>query len=386
MGSLKHPKTAKQGERIGKIDAPLREKLESTKWGEFEFRSIFDRIDQGRRLKKDDQISGDIPFIMAGTTNAGVVNYISNPVARFPKNSITADIFGNVFYRDYDFGAGDDTGVYWSDKKEYSKKTMLFFAIAMAKSLSGRFDFGKKLRSSQSLNFKMKLPVKNDKIDFKFIEDFIAELEAHRIAELEAYLIATNLKDYTLTDEEKQALREFEESKIGFKEFSLKDIFNNIKQGRRLKKDDQFLGSIPFVMAGVTNNGVVNYISNPVARFPPNSITVDIFGNTFYRGFEFGAGDDTGVYWNTKKYYSKEQMLYFTASMSKSLEGKFSFGEKLRSSQSLDFKVFLPAVDNSVNYSQMQTLISAVQKLVIAEVVKYADSKIAVTKGVSGAK
>ena len=71
---------------------------------------------QGRRLKKDDQLPGNIPFVMAGTTNTGVVNYISNPVSKFPKNSITIDIFGNVFYRDYDFGAGDDTGVYWNDK------------------------------------------------------------------------------------------------------------------------------------------------------------------------------------------------------------------------------------------------------------------------------
>jgi len=41
----------------------------------------------------------------------GVVGYISNPIALFSKNSITIDIFGNSFYRNYDFGAGDDTGI-----------------------------------------------------------------------------------------------------------------------------------------------------------------------------------------------------------------------------------------------------------------------------------
>ena len=54
-------------------------------------------------MKKEDQLSGNIPFVMAGVTNTGVINYISNPVASFPKNSITVDIFGNTFYRDYDF-------------------------------------------------------------------------------------------------------------------------------------------------------------------------------------------------------------------------------------------------------------------------------------------
>ncbi len=131
--------------------------MKAVEWGEFTYKSIFNKIAQGRRLKKEDQISGNIPFVMAGTTNAGVVNYISNPVASFHKNSITVDIFGNVFYRDYDFGAGDDTGVYWNNEKEYSKETMLFFAISIEKSLFGKFSFGTKLRSSQSLNFKIQL-------------------------------------------------------------------------------------------------------------------------------------------------------------------------------------------------------------------------------------
>ena len=94
-----------------------------------------------------------------------------------------------------------------------------------------------------------------------------------------------------------------------------------------MKKDDQLPGSIPFVMAGVTNTGVVNYVSNPVASFPANSITVDIFGNTFYRNYAFGAGDDTGVYWNDSISYSKSAMMFFAAAMQKALTGKFSYGK-----------------------------------------------------------
>lgn len=100
--------------------------LESVEWDNFTLSQIFNRIEQGRRLKKDDQILGEIPFVMAGVTNTGVVNYISNPVASFPANSITVDIFGNAFYRSYAFGAGDDTGVYWNDEIEYSPRAMIF--------------------------------------------------------------------------------------------------------------------------------------------------------------------------------------------------------------------------------------------------------------------
>ena len=373
------------------MNASLNEKLRNVKWGEFKYEEVFNRIEQGRRLKKDDQIDGNIPFVMAGTTNAGVVNYISNPVALFPKNAITIDIFGNTFYRDYAFGAGDDTGAYWNDENIYSSKAMLFFAVAMQKSMMGRFSYGKKLRSSQSKNFVMRLPVTIDgKINFDFMESFIAELEAERVAELEAeqvaelsaYLTVSGLDNYELSSDEMTMIELYKEQQIPYSEFEFIKIFNNIKQGRRLKKDDQLPGNIPFVMSGTTNTGVVGYISNPVAQFPKNSITVDIFGNSFFRNYDFGAGDDTGVYWNTEKEYSKTCMLFFTAAMEKALQGKYSYGKKLRSSQSLHFKMQLPTKDGKPDYDTMATLISAVQKLVIKDVVLYADRKIEKTKEV----
>lgn len=217
-------------------------------------------------------------------------------------------------------------------------------------------------------------------IDFDFMESFIRELEEERIRELNAYLLATGLKDYALSSEEEKALETFKTVKWG--EFEFKQIFNNIKQGRRLKKEDQKEGTIPFVMSGTTNTGVVGYISNPVASFPSNSITVDIFGNTFYRNFDFGAGDDTGVYWNDKENYSKDEMLFFTAAMGKSLFGKFDYGNKLRSSQSFDIKMQLPTKNNKPDYATMETFIKAVEKLVIKDVVLYADSKIKATENV----
>ncbi|MFM7600820.1 MAG: hypothetical protein ACKO7R_06435 [Pseudanabaena sp.] len=66
--------------------------------------------------------------------------------------------------------------------------------------------------------------------------------------------------------------------------------------------------------------------------------------------------------------------------MEKSISGKFDFGKKLRSSQSLNFTMKLPIQNNQPNYAIMETFISAIQKLVIKEVVLYADIKIEATK------
>ena len=219
---------------------------------------------------------------------------------------------------------------------------------------------------------KIRLPTKNGKIDFDFMERFVAELEA--------YLTATGLKDYELTAAEQKALDDFEKQNVAWKTVTYQAVFDHIKQGRRLKKEDQLPGEIPFVMAGTTNTGVVNCISNPVASFPENSITIDIFGNAFYRSYAFGAGDDTGVYWDTQADYTSKQMLFFTSSMEKSIAGKFSYGKKLRSSQSLNIEMYVPADGDNIDLNFMDTLISAIQKLVIKDVVKYSDRKIAATK------
>ena len=328
--------------------------------------------------------------ITAGLTENGILGKTDIDAKIFDKNTITIDMFGNAFHRQFNYKMVTHARVFSLKPKFKATENQGLFLSNSLHFLNKKFGYQNMCSWIKINSEKIQLPTKNGKIDFDFMGHFIAELEvqhiaeleAQHIAELEAYLLVAGLKDYTLTLEEQQALDNFKQVKVKFDEFTYENIFNNIIQGRRLKKDDQILGDIPFVMAGTTNTGIVNYISNPVARFPQNSITVDIFGNTFYRDYNFGAGDDTGVYWNDKREYSKEAMLFFTASLEKSISGKFSYGKKLRSSQSLNFKIKLPSQNHQANYAIMEAFISAIQKLVIKDVVLYAENKILATKSV----
>lgn len=321
--------------------------------------------------------------ITAGLSNNGVLGK-SDVIAKiFKKNTITVDMFGNTFYRQFDYKMVTHARVFsLAANFSISERQGLFLANSFCY-LRNEFGFDNMCSWEKIKNKAIQLPCKNGEIDFDFMESFIAELEAQRIAELSAYLKVSGFDNYELSDEEREALREYENGIVELKEFSFSSIFNNIKQGRRLKKDDQLPGNIPFVMSGVTNTGIVGYISNPIATFEKNSITVDIFGNSFYRNYDFGAGDDTGVYWNDEIKYSRLSMLYFTAAMQKSLYGKFSYGKKLRSSQSYDFMMKLPVKNNKPDFKMMDILISAIHKLVIEDVVKYSDAKISATKQVA---
>ena len=369
--------------------------LSTVEWGEYKIGELFLPLKGRKKLTKEDlSPDGDVDVYSSDTTNNGIMgqteldaDYIVDHAT--PLYLIFGDHTRAMHIATSDFCVMDNVKVLVPKFKKV--EALLFICSAWQKAIP---QLGYCRHWTKAQNVKFFLPTKNGKIDFAFMERFVAELEAQRVAELEAqrvaeleaYLTATGLKDYELTAEEQKALEDFDKQNVSWKAVTYQSVFDHIKQGRRLRKEDQLPGSIPFVMAGTTNTGVVGYISNPVASFPKNSITIDIFGNSFYRNYAFGAGDDTGVYWNSKKEYTNKQMLFFTSSMEKSIAGKFSYGKKLRSSQSLDIKMYVPVINGNIDLDFMDTLISAIQKLVIKDVVKYSDRKIAATKQVCSAK
>ncbi|HPM03394.1 MAG TPA: restriction endonuclease subunit S, partial [Candidatus Cloacimonadota bacterium] len=353
-------------------------------WGEFKIGELFESSNGNYDIQKE-HINGKGDYVVtAGVSNCGILGKSDVAAKVFNENTITIDMFGYVFYRPFKYKMVTHARVFSLKPKFKITRSQGLFIANSFHFIKKKFGYENMCSWVKIEDDIIQLPIKDGKPDFEFMDHFIAELEAERLAELEAerlaeleaYLQASGLNDYTLTEAEERAIRDFKQDNLFWDMFKFKTIFNKIIQGRRLKKDDHKKGCIPFVMAGLTNTGVVNYISNPIAMFPKNSITIDIFGNTFFRNYDFGAGDDTGVYWNDEKNYSKEIMLFFASSMGKSLSGKYDFGKKLRSSQSLDFLMNLPCKDNEPDYSMMESFISAIQKLVIKDVVLYADRKI----------
>ena len=348
------------------MNASLNEKLRAVKWGEFKYKEVFNRIEQGRRLKKDDQIDGTIPFVMSGTTNAGVVNYISNPVASFPKNAITIDIFGNTFYRNYAFGAGDDTGVYWTI---LNKQKPILLSV-LVPSVEETFK-----------NTSIKLPETADgKIDFDFMESFIAELEAERVAELSAYLTVSGLDNYELSSDEENALKNYQSLK--WDTYNLEKLFGKSTRGKRLKGDDRIAGTLPFVTAGEASEGISAYISNEVEVFEKNTTTIDMFGSAKYRNYKYGADDHVAVV-HTEAVPMKAAIFVTSACHKAAHTGKFDYGHNFYAKDADALYISLPVNEaGNPDYGKMAIIISAIHKLVIKDVVSFTDRKIAGTKEV----
>ena len=97
--------------------------------------SDFFHIRHGKRLKKEHRREGTIPLITAGETNNGIAGYIKNDEMPIYKDSITVDMFGNVFYQDGYCTGDDNIYFYTNDQLNYRIKLYITSALSYLKQL-----------------------------------------------------------------------------------------------------------------------------------------------------------------------------------------------------------------------------------------------------------
>jgi len=362
--------------------------LKNVKWGEFKLGELFEVNSYKKRFdanKVEVLDNGKFPYVVRMGSNNGQKGYI-NEDEQFLNDGNTIS-FGQdtatMFYQEKPYFTGDKIKILKSKYERFSKKNAHFFILTMSKAFSsfswGASSFNIKIIESQ----KIQLPIKNGKIDFDFMENFIAELEAERIAELEAYLLATGLINTTLTAEEQKVLKNFENVK--FEEFNVIDVFNVKNSGNILSRDIvENSGETPYLCASSENNAVSSYISYD-KKYLDRGDCIFIGGKTFvvtYQEKDFYSNDSHNLilYLKNEEKKSKLNQLYLATCINKSLGHKYSWGDSISNKKIQKDKMTLPIKNNQPDYATMNTFISAIQKLVIKDVVLYADKKIAATQ------
>lgn len=383
-------KASRQGERpLGKIDASLNEKLQSVKWGEYRLGNLFEiNPTKYYRLENEEILSenGNVPLVSNSSVDNGVMGF-SLLSALNKGNTLTCSdtTLGadTMFYQERDF-IGYSHIQHLVPKFQHFNKAIAEFIIAACRmSTSKKYDYGNKFNRDAMNETLIQLPQKDNEIDFDFMESFIAELEARHIAELEAYLTVTGLKNYTLTKEEEKALKDF--NTLCWMSYNLEDLFGKSTRGKRLKSADRVQGDLPFVTAGEACEGVSAYIGNDVDIFESNTTTIDMFGSAKYRNFRYGADDHVAVV-HTEKLPKHAAVFVTTAIHKSSHTGKFDYSRNFYAKDADELDILLPTNESEPDYLFMATLISAIQKLVIKDVVLYANRKIDETKAIVAKK
>ncbi|MDK2801754.1 MAG: restriction endonuclease subunit S [Oscillospiraceae bacterium] len=164
---------------------------------------------------KKEHINGNGDYVItSGLTNNGILGQSDVTAKIFDANTITVDMFGFSFYRQFNYKIVTHARVFSLKPKFEISENQGLFLVNSFYFLSQKFAYDNMCTWSKISDYKIQLPTKNGEIDFDFMESFIAELEAGRIAELEAYLLTTGLKDYTLTQQEQQALDDFDSNNV----------------------------------------------------------------------------------------------------------------------------------------------------------------------------
>ncbi|WP_423776172.1 restriction endonuclease subunit S [Actinobacillus minor] len=341
---------------------------------------------------------GDIghPYVVRTATNNGIKGYLNEDEMYLNEGNTIS--FGQdtatMFYQEKPYFTGDKIKILKPRLTSFNKKNAQFFIPIMTRAFSsfswGSSSFSEKIIKSQKLSLPIKPNVNLDKlarIDFDFMENFISQLEAFRLSQLEAYLLVTGLKDYTLTAAEQQALADFENGKVVWGEYKVVDLFD-VKNTKNILSRDVVAnsGHTPYLSASRENNAVSSYISYNEDLLDKGDC-IFIGGKTFvvtYQGQDFYSNDSHNLTLYLKDEPSKTKLnqLFMVSCIYKSLGKRYSWGDSISNKKIQTDWVTLPTSNQQPDYSFMEILISAVQKLVIKDVVRYADSKIAATKQV----
>lgn len=389
MGSGKYPEKTRLNRRtFGKIEAHLTQELQQVKWAEFELQELFEVKTSKKRFDANKVKIEDIgyPYVVRTAANNGIKGYLNEDEMYLNEGNTIS--FGQdtatMFYQEKPYFTGDKIKILKPTFTSFNKRNAQFFIPIMTRAFSsfswGSSSFSEKIIKSQKLSLPIKPNANLDKlaqIDFDFMENFIAQLEA--------YLLVTGLKDYTLTTAEKQALADFENGKVVWGEYKVVDLFD-VKNTKNILSRDVVAnsGHTPYLSASRENNAVSSYISYNEDLLDKGGC-IFIGGKTFvvtYQEQDFYSNDSHNLTLYLKDEPSKTKLnqLFMVSCIYKSLGKRYSWGDSISNKKIQTDWVTLPTNNQHPDYSFMEILISAVQKLMIKDVVNYSSDKMAKTE------
>ena len=148
----------------------------------------------------------EYPYFTRTVLNNGIAWYVKylDEEHKIKWNSIAVwMLWMQFFYMEKDFYAGQFTKTIFPRFERFNSLLAQYFIALMNK--NQKIFQGSLVRDFEKLFYatEVALPLdKNGEISFDFMEKYIKALEAERLEELEAYLLATGLKDYHLTEKE----------------------------------------------------------------------------------------------------------------------------------------------------------------------------------------
>lgn len=379
------------------------------KFQKFRIGDLFTAESGDTDLKKVDIENNGVPVITSGVQNYGILGLATRKAKVIPKNTITVDMFGNVYFRDFEYKMVTHARVFsLIPKQNITRSIGLYFQTCLSKH-KRKFSYDNMCVFTKLENETIELPIADaGKLDVEFIENYIRQLEA--------YLIATGLNDYALNDEEKKILslsqinvsdevryskNVVEDEQIKFREFKLAvsyfkngkkvnvsndGLFNIMSTKKKINANTiTFGGKYPYVARGENQNGIRGYINFDENYLNPEK-TISFGQDTatmFYQPKAYFTGDKIQVFSLNNKYgkLNENVALYLIAAVKRALVN-FAWGQSSFALEAIsELNITLPIDNNNqLHLDYMENYIRAIEKLTIKDVVEYKDKMIVLTK------
>ena len=377
------------------------------KYKEFVLEDLFEKIKtekiKGKANDFPTKPSGKyvVPLLTAGVNNQGLVRFAKREQCKtILKNVITISAnganSGATFYQDGEFAVLQDAyAIKLKSMDIPNAQCGIYLTACIRRVLVGNYNWVCKAGWERIKGLSVQLPVTaTGFIDWDFMTDYIRELEQERIRELDAYLKAAELDSYELNAEDKRALvlyrealehkDEPEKCELQFGEFKLGELFDATVGDTDIKRSD-INGRGDFVVtAGVANCGILGKSDVAAKVVAANTITVDMFGNCQYRDFPYKMATHARVFSLKSKTedFNRETELYISTVL-RSVLTHFDYNNMCSWNKISDFAIQLPVTTSGdINFDFMEKYIKAIEKISIANVVKYKNKVIAATKQV----
>ena len=332
--------------------------LDSVGWGEFRIKDLFE-IETVKGKPIESYKKGNIPYVSTAATNNAVINFIEKE-----KNIITSafaitvdPIKGTCFFHDYDFVGRGFSGASVNVLRNINlnKYNGMFICSSIEKTSKLKASYGYLFNSNRLKMGVILLPIdSNNNPNWKFMEDYIKqEMKAQSQKVITYYENKLSKLGYELLDLE-----------VEWKEFFFKDIFKEIKRGKRLTKSNQVDGIIPYVSSTSINNGVDNFIGNNenVRMYSKNLSLANSgsVGSCFYHHYEYVASDHVTALSLEK---SDEYIYKFMSAIISRLEEKYSFNREINDKRISREKLFLPVDKNGEpHWEYMSNFVKKLEK------------------------
>ena len=153
-------------------------KLDEKDWAAFHIVELFDKVQRGKRLKTEDHIVGNTPYISSTAINNGVDNFIKNKknVRRYTHclSLANSGSVGSCFYEPFEFIASDH--VTHLKKNGINKYQYLFLSV-MLNRLSEKHNFNREINDTRIKTEVIVLPVDgNGAPDYSYMEQYIKNI------------------------------------------------------------------------------------------------------------------------------------------------------------------------------------------------------------------